>query len=101
MKLKDVARPAAYEALVLIGEDALPNRILVHWLNSFGASFFVPPRECAVSGDTVRFEIPYREGPFRDTLVFRRMDHSWIFRRESRGGRGEWKLFAEYAVQRR
>jgi hypothetical protein len=99
LHLKDVARPAQYEALVLIGEDTLAKRVLVHWLDSFGAAFSIPHGEGAISGDTVRFEIPYRDAPFRDTFVFRRSDGSWIFRLEASDRRGGWKLFAEYEVR--
>jgi hypothetical protein len=98
LHMKDVARPAQYEALVFIGADTLPNRVLVHWLDSFGAAYSVPPGAGAVSGDTVRFEVPYHDRPFRDTFVFHPADRSWVFRLEASDGRGGWKTFAEYAV---
>jgi hypothetical protein len=79
LHMRDVARPAQYEALVLIGEDTLPKHVVVHWLDSFGAAFSIPPGAGVISGDTVRFDIPYRDGPFRDTFVFRRADRTWRF----------------------
>jgi len=98
LHMKDVARPAQYEAVVLIGEDTLPRRVIVHWLDSFGAAFSIPHGEGVVSGDTVQFEIPYKDAPFRDTFVFRRADHSWRFHLEGSDGKGGWKTFADYEV---
>jgi enterochelin esterase family protein len=98
LHMKDVARPAQYEALVLIGEDTLAKHVVVHWLDSFGAAFSIPHGEGVISGDTVRFDIPYRDGPFRDTFVFRRPNHSWHFRLEASDRKGGWKPFAEYEV---
>jgi iron(III)-enterobactin esterase len=98
LHMKDVARPAQYEALVVIGEDTLPRRVVVHWLDSFGAAFSIPHGEGTITGDTVQFEIPYRDGPFRDTFVFRRSERSWAFRLEASDPKGGWKLFAEYEV---
>jgi hypothetical protein len=97
--MKDVARPMQYEALVFIGADTLPNRVLVHWLDNFGAAFSVPSGRGTISGDTVQFGIPYDDGPFRDTFIFQRSDRSWMFRLEAGDGHGAWKLFAEYMVR--
>ncbi len=99
LHMKDVAHPSQYEALVFIGEDTLPKRVLAHWLDNFGAAYSVPHGQGAISGDTVQFEVRYPVMPFRDTFVFRRMDHTWIFRLEAGDGHGGWKPFAEYAVR--
>lgn len=99
LHMKDLAQPSQYEARVFIGEDTLPKRVLVHWLDNFGAAYSVPHGQGAISGDTVQFEIPYREMPFRDTFVFRRLDRTWIFRLEEGDGHGGWNPFAEYVVR--
>jgi len=99
LHMTDVARPARYEALVYIGEDTVPNRVVVHWIDSFGAAFSIPYGQGAVMGDTVQFEIPYPGVPFRDAFVYRRADNTWHFRLESNRGGDAWKLFAEYEVQ--
>jgi hypothetical protein len=98
LHMKDVARPAAYEAIVSIGEDTIPGRVLVHWLDSFGAAYSVPYGSGTVSGDTVQFEIPYPERPFRDTIVFQRDKRGWVFRIEASDGHGGWKPFADYTL---
>jgi len=101
LHMKDVARPAQYEALVLIGEDTLPNHFLVHWLDSTGGAYSVPSGEGRILGDALTFDIPYPEAPFRYTFFFRRGDGSWIFRLEASDRHGGWKTFAEYDVKRK
>lgn len=101
LHMKDVARPAQYEALVLIGEDTLPNRVLVHWLDSTGGAYSVPSGDGSTSGDTLTFDIPYPESPFHDTFVFRRSNGSWMFRLDGSDKNGGRRPFAEYEVKRK
>jgi hypothetical protein len=96
----DRASPPQYEARVFIGPDSVEGRILVHWMDSFGASASVPHGSGTAAADTLRFEFAYRDGPLRDTFTYRPADDSWIFRLESGDGRGGWQLFAEYTVRR-
>jgi hypothetical protein len=98
LHMKDVARPAAYEAIVSIGEDTVATKVLVHWIDSFGAAYSVPAGSGTASGDTIEFQIPYPYGPFRDTFVFSQQSWSWEFRIEASDGHGAWKLFANYTV---
>src|SRR6476646_6219537 len=67
LHMKDIARPAQYEARVFIGEDTVSNRVIVHWLDSFGAAYSIPYGEGTAAGDTLQFDIPYPGAPFRDT----------------------------------
>lgn len=94
----DVAEPAQYEARVFIGTDTVPGRVLVHWLDGFGAAYSVPAGAGSVHGDTLQFEFRYSDGPFRDIFVFRGSATGWHFRLEAGDGRGGWRSFAEYAV---
>jgi hypothetical protein len=98
MHMQDIARPSTYEALVFIGEDTLTTRVLVHWLDVFGAAYSVPHGVGTISGDTVQFQIAYPDGPFRDTFVFQRAKREWQFHIEATDGHGGWKPFADYAV---
>ena len=100
LHMKDVARPAQYEALVLIGEDTVSNGVLVHWLDSTGGANSVPSGEGSTAGDTLTFDIPYPGHPFRDTFVHRRSDGSWTFHLDARDARGGSKVFASYEVHR-
>ncbi len=99
LHMLDIQRPPQYEARVFIGADTIPGRVLVHWLDSFGAAYSVPHGEGTVTGDTLRFTIPYRDGPFRDTFAWNRADGSWHFLLESGNGSGRWRTFAEYDVR--
>lgn len=96
----DVASPPAYEARVFIGADTVAGRILVHWLDSFGAAFSVPHGIGHVSGDTLRFDVAYATGPFRDTLIFDRRTDTWHFAIEAGDDRGGWQSFATYTLRR-
>jgi hypothetical protein len=53
----------------------------------------------SISGDSLLFQIPYPERPFRDTFVFQRTDRTWMFRLEASDGHGGWESFAEYEVR--
>lgn len=97
LSMLDVARPPAYEARVFIGADtgAAP-RILVHWMDSFGAAYSAPLGAGTAIGDTVAFTIDYSSGQFRDRLTANG-DGTWRFLIESRGPSG-WSTFADYRV---
>jgi hypothetical protein len=99
LRMTDVARPPRYEARVFIGEDTVANRVIVHWLDSFGAAYSIPPGTGTVTADTVQFKIPYPGNPFRDTFVFLRSEGHWYIRLESSDRHGGWKVFAEYIAQ--
>ncbi len=94
----DTAKAPQYEARVFVGADTVPHGILVHWIDTYGAAYSVPPGVGAASGDTLRFQIAYPDGVFRDTFVYRPLTRDWYFRIESSDHNGGWKLFAEYDV---
>src|SRR6266480_4787439 len=83
LHMTDVQRPPKYEARVFIGEDTVTNHIIVHWLDSFGAAYSVPPGTGTISGDTLVFHVPYPDGDFRDTFVYHRENRTWSFLLES------------------
>jgi len=98
LHMTDTATPSGYEARVFLGHDPKTGRLIAHWLDRFGAGFSIPHGAGAIRGDTLRFDIPYQDGPFRDTFVYRRGDGTWQFRLEAGDGAGGWKPFAEYQV---
>jgi hypothetical protein len=99
LHMTDVNQPPQYEARVFVGADTVPGRVLVHWLDSFGAAFSVPHAAGAIVGDTLQFEFAYRSGPFRDTFIYHGPGRGWTFRLEAGDGRGGWRLFAAYDVR--
>jgi hypothetical protein len=99
LHMVDVSTPPQYEARVFVGVDSA-GRVVAHWMDSFGAAFSIPHGEGRIAGDTVRFEIPYADGPFRDTFILDRRTGRWRFVLEAGDGKGGWSLFAEYDVRR-
>lgn len=95
----DVRQPAKFEARVFLGHDPDADRLIAHWLDSFGAAYSVPHGVGTASADTIRFEVPYASGAFRDTFVFDAQQGTWRFVLESNHRNGGWDLFAEYKVR--
>jgi hypothetical protein len=106
--------PAALEALLekLVGHwemrGAVRNqpvadstRLIVHWLDRFGAGLSIPHGEGRARGDTLQFTFAYATGPFRDTFVYDRRTDRWHLVFESGDSTGGWKLFADYQAKRR
>src|ERR1700716_1549595 len=59
LHMLDTARPPQYETRLFIGADTAQDKVLAHWLDSFGVAFSVPPGVGVVSGDTMRVEFDY------------------------------------------
>jgi hypothetical protein len=97
LHMEDAARPPQYEALVFVGRDST-GRVVAHWMDSFGAAYSIPHGEGRIAGDTLRFDIPYPDGTFRDTFTYDRARRRWRLRIDAADGRGGWSPFAEYTV---
>lgn len=98
MHMSDVHRPSQYEARVFIGVDK-SGQVIVHWLDSFGASYSVPHGTGAITGDTIVFNFPYPSGQFRDTLTYRPTQQSWTLLIEAAKPDGSWTHFAGYDIR--
>ncbi|HEY1315084.1 MAG TPA: DUF1579 family protein [Steroidobacteraceae bacterium] len=101
LHMTDVARPAKYEARVFIGYDQQGKRVIAHWMDSFGAAYSIPHGVGAIEGNQIQFEIPYADGPFRDTFVYDRFRDVWTLNIESGDGKGSWRHFACYTITKR
>jgi hypothetical protein len=101
LRMRDRAAASPYEARVFIGADTAKGRVVVHWLDNTGAAFSVPAGVGAASGDTLRFEFAYSNGPFRDTFIYRRRTNEWSMILETGDGRGAWRPFASYLARRK
>jgi len=97
----DTAKVPQYEARVFIGADTLPDRIIVHWMDSFGAAYSIPYGTGTAHGDSIVFDVPYPDGAFRDTFVFNRTKGTWHFLLEGNNPTAGWKRFAEYDLTHR
>lgn len=97
MRFAQTDAPAAgrarYEAIYLIGYDAEARRYVLNLFDSLGVTSAPAPGVGERSGDTIRFEFPYREGAFYNT--FSLADGQWNMRLEQRQPDGSLRLFAE------
>lgn len=101
LHMVDVANPPQYEARVYIGYDTTGRQILAHWLDSFGPGYSIPHGVGYLSGDSIVFTIPYKDGPFRDMLAYRPDSDSWSFIIDSSKDSMTWSNFAAYALYRK
>ena len=100
LHFEDVARPAEYEAIVLIGYHHAEEQYVAHWCDVYGGKY------SAVgigrrSGDTIRFDFQYPEGPFSNTFAWDPQTKQWTFTMESRPKDGPPKLFAVDTLRRK
>jgi hypothetical protein len=100
LHMTDVQVPPQYEARVFIGVDGAGDRLIAHWMDSFGAAASVPPGTGPTRGDTLWLAFAYPDGAFRDTFVYDRRARVWRMRLESADGFGSWRPFAEYLARR-
>jgi len=92
---KDVATPAAYEAIVLIGYDQPAKRYICHWTDNFGADNSadgLAPREEGANQIEFKFGTP--DGELTNRFAFDPKSGAWTstIRQVEKG---EWKLFCE------
>jgi hypothetical protein len=99
MRMKDVANPPDYEALVLIGYDSVNERYVAHWCDDFGGAY------SAVGygkrdGNSIQFRFEYPDGPFFNTFNWEPVERGWRMVLESSKD-GKRAPFAEDTVRRR
>jgi hypothetical protein len=101
LRMQDVQVPPKYAANVYIGYDAATKKVIVHWMDSFGAKYSIPHGTGTLEENTVQFTFPYEGGNFRDTFTFDPETGHWTFLLESEQSDGSWKQFAKYKVVRK
>lgn len=77
MHMTDVQVPSEYEGRVFIGYDPASKSVIANWMDSFGATYSIPHGTGHMTGNTIEFTIPYKDGPFRDTLTYSPEKASW------------------------
>jgi hypothetical protein len=100
LHMTDLQEPPEYEARICIGYDKESDQVIAHWLDVFGAKGSIPHGTGHITGNTVTFTIPYREGPFRDMLSYDSTTGKWRLTIEASDGLGGWKHFAAYDIKR-
>jgi hypothetical protein len=99
LHMKDVAVPAKYEAIVLIGYIYADKLYLAHWTDSFGAKFSAVGKGTR-SGNSVEFRFEYPDGPFFNTFTWYAERKEWVLRMESQGVSGSRQPFATDTLSR-
>jgi hypothetical protein len=92
---RDVASPAMYEAIVLIGYDQVAKRYVCHWTDNFGADGSADgwgPRE--EGSNAIEFKFTPPDGELTNRFTFDPKTGGWTstIRQVEKG---EWKLFCE------
>jgi hypothetical protein len=99
IRMKDVAEPPTYEALVLIGYSYADKKYIAHWCDTYGGKYSAIGYGKR-SGDSIEFEFQYPDGPFYNTFTWDPKAKGWTFRMESQGKDGKRALFAEDTLRR-
>lgn len=98
--MNDVEVPSQYEARVFIGVTK-DGKVIVHWLDSFGAKYSIPHGTGAIDGNTITFKIPYPSGTMRDTLTYQPTKDTWSLVIQGAKPDGSWQHFAKYTIRRK
>lgn len=98
--MNDVQVPSEYEPRVLVGYDLDSKAVIAHWMDSFGAKYSTPHGTGSITGDSIQFTVPYKFGPFHDTLTYNPDRKTWLFVIETSKPDGTWKHFTRYDIHR-
>lgn len=93
--MKDVKKPATYEAMVFVGYDNTSERYVVHWLDVFGGRFSETLGYGKRSGNSIKFVFEYPDGPFHNTFIWTPETKGWRFLMEQKNKNGTWGVFAQ------
>ena len=100
LRMKDVADPPRYEALVMIGWDGLEQRYVAHWMDIYGgrlSAMGYGKRE----GNSIEFRFEYPDGPFFNTFQWNPGEQGWTMTLENSDKGGKRTPFAEDRLRRR
>ena len=92
--MKDVKKPATYEAMVFIGYDNTSERYVAHWIDVFGGRFSETLGYGTRNGNTIKFVFEYPDGPFHNSFTWTPETKSWRFLMEQKNKEGKWVVFA-------
>ena len=101
LRMRDVAEPPAYQAMVYLGYDNTSERYVTHWLDAFGGRWSETLGYGQRAGAAVRLVFEYPDGPFHTTFTWNPKDRTWTVLMEDRGPGGVWQEFASYTLHRK
>jgi hypothetical protein len=92
---RDVATPAKYEAIVLIGFDSIGKHYICHWTDNFGADYSADGFALRDEGsNALTFKFSFHDGELTNRFAFDPQSGTWTSTiRQTENG--EWKLFCE------
>jgi uncharacterized protein DUF1579 len=100
LRMKDVATPPKYEALVLIGYDGSKEMYVAHWMDVYGGRFSAMGYGKR-DGNSIEFKFDYPDGPFYNTFNWQPGERGWTMNLENTDKDGKRVFFAEDRVRRR
>ena len=98
--MKDVKKPAMYEAMVFVGYDNTSERYVAHWLDVFGGRFSETLGYGKRSANSIKFVFEYPDGPFHNTFTWNSETKTWRFLMEHKNKEGKWVVFAKDELTR-
>jgi len=90
-----VTRGRQYEAHVYVGYDNASERYVVHWIDIYGGRFSEPTGFGTRSGNTIKFNFEYPDGPFHNAFIWNPESKTWRFLLEQKNEAGKWGTFAD------
>lgn len=94
--------PAAehrYEALWLLGYDAISERYVLHLVDIFGGRFSETIGYGTRDGEEIQFLFEYPDGPFHTTMKWSADTGSWQWLMKQKGADGKWAEFANLTLK--
>jgi hypothetical protein len=93
--LNSPAGQVPYDAEVYIGYDNASDRYVVHWIDVYGGRFSETLGYGTRSGESIRFNFEYPDGPFHNTFTWNPQAKNWRFLLEQKDAAGTWRTFAD------
>ena len=100
LHMKDASSPPNYEAMIFIGQDNTSERYVVHWIDVLGGRVSETLGYGTRSGNAIKFDFEYPDGPFHKTLTWNPESKTWVMLMEQKDNTGKWMLFAEDTLRR-
>ncbi len=99
--MKDLSKPAQYEAHVYITYEAAAKRYGIHWLDVFAGSIPEMMGYGERKGDSIVFTWKDADGTLRNTFTWHPESKSWISKIEQTDANGKWSTFCTDIYRKR
>jgi len=99
LRMRDVANPPKYEAIVLVGFDPIAERYVAHWCDTSGGGYSAMGYGKR-DGNSLEFRFEYPDGPFYNTFNWEPGERGWTMVLENTDKDGKRISFAQDRVRR-